>query len=135
MTKPTVAVVLFTYGGTDARRQYAHMCLASLLKHLRYDGPLRYHIADDGSPEGHAEALVSRLASYDYPITVTNAERGGYGRSYNLATQMVHQAADAVLAVEDDWELTRDLDLGPLVPALGEIGCIRLGYLGFTREG
>lgn len=98
------------------------------------------HIADDGSPPGHVEALRELAGGYPHLVSIgsTNAERGGYGRSYNLASQAVHPGTDYVLPLEDDWQLAADFDLDPLVAALEDpeagIGCIRLGYLGFTQR-
>lgn len=140
----TVAVVVLTYAQSpgSARAQYADTTVRALMKHLRWNGiidaeHIRFHIADDGSYPGHV-AHLTELAERMYHVTSTNAERGGYGHSFNLASQVVHPLADHFLMVEDDWELTRDLDLKPLVDAMDEdpggINCIRLGYLGFTQE-
>lgn len=149
--KLRVTIMLLTYTPTldHPRAEYARRTLTAALSYL-HPGPdvrLRLHIADDGSPEGHVEGLRA-LAGTLMPgieITTTNAQRGGYGHSYNLACQAVHDATDFVLALEDDWQLMRTLELTPLVNALTEsyrkvgsrpqdwIRCIRLGYLGFDR--
>lgn len=139
---PTVTVLLLTY--EDGERHTAARTLGALMDNMRYDGPLNLHVADDGSIPGHVDELLEIASSIPYfdQITSTNAERGGYGRSYNLATQVIHDTgADIVLPLEDDWELSRALDLGPLVESLdGQyrgggvlLECIRLGYLGFTN--
>jgi glycosyltransferase involved in cell wall biosynthesis len=131
-----IAVVLLTYARTD----YARATLESVLTNLVAPGygNLYVHIADDGSEPSHVEQLY-RLAAKHVPhgnISTSNSERGGYGRNFNLAMQTVHQCVDYVLPLEDDWQLTRPLDLLPLLNALdGSIGveCIRLGYLSFTQ--
>lgn len=126
-----VAAVLLTYAsGLDSPRHiYAMRTMEALQKHLKYSGEIHYHIADDGSPKEHVEKLLVKDA------TTTCSNRNGYGASYNAATQLLHVTYDYLLMVEDDWELTRELDLDPLVQALDEgIGCIRLGYLGWTQE-
>lgn len=137
MNYPDLAIVLLTYGGTAERQMYAERTLRTTLDRVHYSGDLFVHIADDGSPQVYRESLFD-LASAHTPnrVSVTNAERGGYGRNYNLATQVVHTFAEIVLPLEDDWELVTDLNLDPLVEALYDprIGCIRLGYLGFTRD-
>lgn len=97
------------------------------------------HIADDGSVDGHAERLCEIAGGYARVahVGMTNAERGGYGRSYNLASQEIHPSADIVLPLEDDWVLSRPLDINPLVETLvGALGieCIRMGYLGSTQR-
>jgi len=105
---------------------------------MRYSGPLHVHIADDGSIPGHVDALREIAGAYAHVQSVgsTNAERRGYGASYNLASQSIHTHHEIVIPIEDDWELSRDLDLDPLVETLTAgigIECIRLGYLGFTQ--
>lgn len=134
---PPLAIVLFTCNRPD----YARRTLRSALDGVQYRGPLHVHMADDGSPAADTDDLL-RLAG-GYPqvqaVSATNAERGGYGRSYNLATQHLHGALGdmgLVLALEDDWELLRPLDLDPLAVALADerLGCIRLGYVGYTQR-
>lgn len=127
----TLAVVMLTYvsSAKSPRHEYAKITAASLVKNLKYSGRIRWHIAHDGSPEDCVE---------EYPMilpTITNSNRRGYGASYNLATQILHDECDYLLMVEDDWELTRPLDLDPLVQALNDgLDCVRLGYLGWTQE-
>ena len=138
---PTVAIVLLTYEpGAPEPRGTAERTLRSTLDNIRYSGPLDVHIADDGSVEGHTAHLHALAGGYESVrnVGITNAERGGYGKSYNLAMQAVHASALILLPLEDDWELLRDLNLDPLVHALvdgfGGIECLRLGYIGFTQE-
>ena len=145
---PTVGVMLMTYD----RLETAQRTLSALHRHLQYDGPLHLHIADDGSPDVLTEAesatdqpltYVQALSDWDAELdpmwdsrSTTNVHRAGYGGSYNAATQAVHSVAEILLPLEDDWELTRDLDLNPLVQALQDprVNCIRLGYIGYTQR-
>ena len=134
----TVAVVLLTYGSSTERTEYALETLRSVTENLRFSGNLRLHIADDGSPPEHVAFLMDWAhVHWREEVSATDSDRGGYGANYNLATQVVHSYADYVLPLEDDWRLERPLDLDPLVAALdeGPMGCIRLGYLGYTRDG
>lgn len=139
---PRVCIVLLTY----RRTEYALMTLRAALANLRYDGPLFWHVADNGSPREHVDACLAEIRSlgWDASVTVAPNDRG-YGGSFNLATQYSHALADYVLVVEDDWQLTRPLDLAPLVAAMEAerelpfamagrqpIRCIRMGYLGIT---
>lgn len=137
MDWPTLSIMLLTYGGSPERREYAARTLRSTLDGLRYSGNLRVHIADDGSGDEHWRPLFDLAGGYPHVhgITVTDAHRGGYGMNYNLATQVIHRESEIVLPLEDDWELNGELYADPLVEALQDprIGCIRLGYLGFTR--
>jgi len=94
------------------------------------------HIASDGDDDEYLSALMFIANDFDLAfVTTTNSERSGYGANYNLATQVVHGFASHVLPLEDDWELTRDLDLDIFIQALDSLdaGCMRLGYLGYTQ--
>lgn len=142
-----ITVCLFTYAPSvdHARAGYARDTLQHALAFLTArNHDLTWHIADDGSDPAHVETLVNILEAHGQHPTYTNAERGGYGRSYNLATQALHAAGrDAILCLEDDWQLTGPLDLAQMAGALNDpdarwggrtpIGCIRMGYLGFTE--
>lgn len=134
-----LAIVLLTYGATPERHEYAMKTLDSTLRGISYEGAIHVHIADDGSPGSHRRALGELAQRYVdlHSIHYSNAERGGYGRNFNLAGQATHAYARYILPIEDDWELLRPLDLNPLADALEDerVGCIRLGYLGFTRDG
>lgn len=130
-----LAVCLLTY----ARTEYAIEALRSTVTLLSgYEGSLRVHIADDGSKVQHRGDLLmvaDDLVGYKN-ITSSDAMRGGYGKNVNLAMQALHDDVDAVLMLEDDWKLTRPLDVAPLLRALNSsigIECVRLGYLSFTQ--
>lgn len=136
MDWPTVCVILLTYEPGD--RKTAEPTLRSFIEHVEYSGAIDVHIADDGSLDGHVAMLREIAGSSEKVRNVgsTNAHRGGYGRSYNIATHEAHAAA-ILLPLEDDWTLTGPLNLDALVRTLLEapsaIECIRLGYLGFTQ--
>lgn len=139
---PAVCLIVLTYAPPEhpQRAIAAVNTLVAALNNIRYSGLLNVHIADDGSPEAHREKLREIAGGYDHvgTVGVTNTERGGYGASYNRATQAVHTGNEIVIPLEDDWRLTRDLDLDPLVATLLDddlgIRCIRLGYVGFTQQ-
>ncbi len=149
---PPITVALFTYAPSieSPRHEYARATLKSLINNLSYEGPLRWHIADDGSAPGHRETLMEGAPRL-LIASVSDSERRGYGASYNAMTQAVHRDdTDLVLCVEDDWLLSRPLDLTPLARSLQappfetrqfdgsmkahQLLCIRLGYLGWTNE-
>lgn len=130
-----VTIMLLTYKRLD----YAKATLKSALDNLLYSGEIAVHIADDGSGEEHVGELRNIAGGYKHVVAVgsSDSNRGGYGRNYNLATQQIHVSSDFILPLEDDWELCRELDLDPLCKVLTDapnIGCIRLGYLGFTDK-
>lgn len=143
----SVAVMFLTYAPSmdSPRVQYARTCMYRLLQNLTFrEGELSFHIADDGSPEEHSLYLQNMVVQAEYACSVSITEHMGYGGNYNRATQVIHPLVDIVLPVEDDWELIKPFDLSDLAMALahsyadhGElspeyIGCIRLGYLGWT---
>lgn len=133
-------LLLLTYAESmkSPRKDYAEKTLRSTLDNLKFSGPVSVHIADDGSPQEYRDWLVDIAGGYPQVqgVTVTNAERRGYGASYNLATQVVHTWADIVLPLEDDWMLPAPLSIDSHVETLTQdkIQCIRLGYLGFTKD-
>lgn len=129
-----LAVVLLTYG----RYEYAARTLRSTLDRLYTKFPICVHIASDGDDEEYVGKLRKIAGGYKEVegVVVTNSERGGYGRNVNLAMQVYHQHARWALMLEDDWELTRDLHIDGLLEVLDTaptIGCVRLGYAGFTQ--
>lgn len=130
-----IAVVLLTYNRLD----YARKTIASVAKNLKLPpgDEVWFHIADDGSEQEYRDNLWE-LAKKHWGdnVSMTNSERRGYGASYNAATQLVHDVADLILPLEDDWELVRKLDLTPIAAALRNdtFGCVRMGYIGTTQE-
>lgn len=135
MTNPRLGVILLTYD----RMQYARVALDALARHMVWRGELRIHIADDGSPGDYRGELIAQAIHLwpDACVTVTNTERRGYGASYNAATQVIHDLVDYILPLEDDWECLRsfraDRYAGVLAAPGGAVGCVRLGYLGYTQ--
>lgn len=142
---PRVAVCFLTYSpdADHARVGYARRCLLALLDQLKYrNGELLWHIADDGSFPGHLEALVDICRSRGVEPTVSNTGHLGYGANMNQATQVIHDIADVVMPIEEDWELVREFDISDFVDVLiqppedndNDINCIRLGYLGWSNK-
>lgn len=142
-----VAVNFLTYTPSmdHPRVKYAKECWKKLLLNLDYEGELLWHIADDGSPWEHVEDLKNLAWTYRQVIpTVSNSQHRGYGANMNMATQVIHPLADIVLPIEEDWELVRQFDISGLVKVLEQasqdygdpdyIGCIRLGYLGWSNR-
>lgn len=130
-----IAVVLLTARTKPEREQYAVATLKSLGR-LSYGGELRLYIADDGSGREYQQMLVDLAEVLGWQsVTVTDSGHIGYGANYNLVMREAHQWADYIMPIEDDWELTRDLELGCLEAPLrdGVFDSIRLGYIGYTQ--
>lgn len=127
----SLTIMLLTYN----RPYYAEKTLRSTLEHLKYDGFLQVHIADDGTPKEHyIDYLVNIAQDYGVEsITFSNSGHMGYGANYNLGCQTVHPRSDYILPLEDDWELIKDFDATPIIEALDLFGCIRAGYVGYSQ--
>jgi glycosyltransferase involved in cell wall biosynthesis len=120
----TVSVIMTTYN----RTAIAAKTLQSLVDHLLYPD-LRWIIADDGSDEGHLETLLDIVPN----AQVTQANRGGVGKSKNLALTLAFETSPYVLLTEDDWYLPEPLDLESHVQIMQDhpdVGMIRFGFLG-----
>lgn len=121
---------------------YAYRTLHCVLENLRVNNEaLALHIADD-TPDpvlgaSHVEVLVKQASEYIDKVTISHSGGKGYGANYNLAMQHVHTAdpTDFVLPLEDDWELLKPFDASVVMNMMRErnVGCTRLGYLGYTQ--
>lgn len=129
-----IGLLLLTYN----RREYAIETLRSALDNLKCSQPFMVHIADDGSGEPYREELRQIAGGYSNVVATgsTDSMRGGYGKNYNLATQVLHYHCDYVLPLEDDWRLQRELDLDAILSAFQDerVGCVRMGYIGWTQS-
>lgn len=127
MDWPRVAVLVITY----KRTELAARTIQGVLKNLVYPKEkLTWHIADDGSPNGHVPALSHLLDGYE--LTTSNTSRRGVGASMNLGASECLKRANYILWLEDDWELTTPFDLRPAIELLERnetIGMVRLAYI------
>lgn len=132
MDLPTLAIMTTTWAPDTevgiSRRASAEKAIRSWKKHLKYDGELRLHIADDGSLlPGYPDTLGKIWPG----ATVTRQERQGVGASLNNGFEAVISWETPVAAyLVDDWALTAPLDLTPWVRVLIEddsVGMVRLG--------
>lgn len=129
-----LGVILLTYNRFD----YAEATLRACLEHLKCgEFELQVHIASDGDTSEYVECLRQIAGGFPGVIAASqsNSERRGYGASYNLALQTVHARCEYTLPLEDDWVLQRPLDAQSIIAEMTEldIGCARLGYVGFTQ--
>lgn len=130
----SIAVIMTTYDdGSGKRTSVASRTLVSLFNYLKYPS-LNWIVADDGSQGDH---IASVCKSIPVEVQVTNAERGGVGKSKNLALREAFKVSPLVLLLEDDWELIKPLNLEKHAEVLlkhEDVGIIRLGYLGGTMD-
>lgn len=115
MSWPTVSILIMTYDRPKEIRQ----TINALRKHLKYNGTLLWHIADDGTPEPYLANI--RNDYRDLHMTATVTERKGFGANANKAYTFCLSHSDYVFFIEDDRPPIRDIDLNRAV-ALIESG-------------
>lgn len=123
-----IVIILQTYKRTDC----ALPTIVAACQHLKYSGDLLWYVADDGSPPEHVEAVVTTLSRCEAQIAGVHNERLLYGGNCNKAWDAASSIGALTFWLEDDWVLTRDVDLYPYAALLMEradIGMVRLGYL------
>lgn len=135
MSLPPITIVMTTYfppGEIGARRaEAAAETLTTWVEHLRYDGELHLHIADDGSDRKHFLKLPTNHTRHFSSLYGSSQERHGVGASLNAGCRAAFKASPDGLALYavDDWTLTAPLDLTLWAQLIGPagIGCLRLG--------
>ena len=118
-----ITVILQTWQRTD----YALRTIAAARELLHYDGELVWYLADDGSDTRHWHAVIDAC---DHPAG--HSMRRGYGGNANAAWNAADVTSALSFFLEDDFVLTRPLDLTPHAYALmdsDELGMVRLGYI------
>lgn len=125
MDWPPVTVLIVTYD----RPREIRLVIDALRRHLNYPGKLRWHLADDSSPDGYVTQLKRDYPKLGFSVTVT--DRKGWGANVNKA--MVYawdKHSDFVFLCEDDYVAKRPIDLRSGVAVLAAdkaIGLIRYG--------
>jgi len=120
-----ITVILQTF----KRTSYALQTIAAARELLHYDGPLRWYVADDGSPLTHVFEVLHAL-----PDAGHHSLRRGYGWNANAAWDAAQ--SDLTFWLEDDFVLNQPLDLTPHAYALMDsdaLGMVRLGYINPER--
>lgn len=123
MSDAPITVILQTFARTD----YALATIAAAKANLRYSD-LRWYVADDGSEQGHVDAVLQAIG----PVVGFHSERTSYGRNTNRAIAAAMEISPLYLPLEDDWILQEPLDLwcyADLLLTTADIGMVRLGYL------
>lgn len=123
---PPIAVLLITY----RRTEQALRTIAGARRNVQYPGAFHWHIADDGSPQQHLDAIAEALEGQQ--VTWSNSKRQGVGRSMNLGMEECLKHSDYILWLEDDWECQQPFDLEPCQRLLHDderLGMVRLGYI------
>jgi len=134
---PLIVVILLTRAteATPERTDYALRTVRAFLANARYPD-LAWYIADGGSPEPHRAALREALAGQ--VVIGEHHDLGNYGADANKAWHIAHEHADLTFFLEDDWELSQELQLAPYAELLDQLpnyGMVRLGYLNLNMRG
>lgn len=132
---PEVVVMLVTYNRPSEFRY----TFGALYHHLKYSGPLRWVICDDGSENIRAtiDAINIRFPDVQFQLSETN--RKGWGANVNAGVRQF--APDSYVYVnEDDFVAQRDINLDTAVMVLEkeqDIGIIRydgIAYIDLTLD-
>lgn len=125
---PALAINIVTYNRVETLRN----TLARLKRHLWYEGPQHYVVADDGSDDGTQAMLME-----EYPdVQLVQSSRVGLGANTNAGLRASLAVADYVLQLQDDLHLLTTLDLHPHIVQLKDdptCGFIRLWGVGGHR--
>lgn len=109
----TILMTTWLPDGRDGERRldFLTRALTSWYEHLRYDGNLLLHVADDGTRDdlwSHMMSVINTIWGEER-VSWSKQERRGVGASLNLGVN-VHRDT-LILHAVDDWELFSDLNL------------------------
>ncbi len=131
---PPITIVVTTYfppGDVGERRQAAAVeTVRTWEDHMKYDGDIRIHIADDGSGDLWFEQTIADVLMQRGAVAQTRQHRHGVGASLNAGFREAFKRSPLVLYAVDDWQLSAEFDLTPWAELLmrdREIGMMRLG--------
>jgi hypothetical protein len=121
-----LVVILQTY----QRTEYALRTVRSFVEKANYPQVV-WFIADDGSQKEHVDQIASLLHTLGQTIVGMQNKKQGYGGNSNDAWFHADTISPLSFWLEDDWELTRPVNLIPYVETCLEpdVGMVRLGYL------
>lgn len=118
---PLVTICIITYN----RPREIKATISALRTHFHYEGPVAWHIADDGSPHGYIGEILNEF--HDMAFTHTDTQRKGWGCNANAALHFLRDKP-YVFFIEDDYVAKRDLDITSgvaLMESDKDIGLIR----------
>jgi glycosyltransferase involved in cell wall biosynthesis len=117
---PTIAVLIVTFD----RPEEIRVTIRSLQQRLKYSGPLKWYVADDGSPDGYTQAIQK-----DFPelsIVASMTHRKGWGSNVNVGMRTC-APAEYIYLNEDDYVAATDVDLasGVALMRASDVGLVR----------
>lgn len=126
MLLPDLVVLFITYN----RPEYAWDSLRQSLSNLKYDGQIKYYLADAGSPDGQHDRHKTLLEVFGV-LLGEHSETLTPGANWNRAIK-AFEDKPVYLRLEDDFILREPIDVTPYVQLLLEnesVGMVRLGLL------
>lgn len=127
MELPPITYCICTY----KRPWYAVMTIQMIIGLVGYGGPIRFHIADGGSPQEDIDYY--KMLTKDYPTTVSVTNNLS-----DMVNSCAHASEELWVVALDDFMPNRRIDLIPDVRLLlqhPEIGAIRMGRMAFWGNG
>lgn len=121
MICPDITILLVTWNRPVEIRKTVY----GLVKHIRYDGNIKWHLADDNSPDSYVYDIIHEfrfIPEWSYSIT----DRKGWGANVNQALKGIE--TEYVFLIEDDYVCNTDLDFNAGVEVLesqSDVVCIR----------
>lgn len=115
-----ITVLIVTWNRLSEIKQ----TIRGLWKNVRFSGNLRFHIADDGSPEGYIESIISEFPYINFSTSVVS--RGGWGKNVNTALKQIE--SPYVFLIEDDYVCRKPVNFDDGIGVLesqSNIVCIR----------
>lgn len=113
-----VATTWLPPGKEDRRLKDFTLAMATWWAHLKYDGVINLHVADDGTlPEWYEklQQVVETVWRGKGSITHSQQDRHGVGASLNAGLAEAFKTSPYVLYAVDDWQLLELLDLNPWI--------------------
>lgn len=127
MIWPELTIGICTY----KRPEYAAFTLNVLNSWIHYDGPLKFHISDGGSPQEEIDTY--KLILRDRPVTVDVTSNLA-----DMVNSCVMHSGEYFLIMVDDFVLRHPLNINPDVhllmehPEIGDVRMQRMSYWGPT---
>lgn len=129
MDWPTVGVLIVTWNRPNEIRR----TIQGLQQHLKYEGKLQWHLADDNTGGDYVKKLCRDFPACSFTHTIT--DRKGWGANVNAALKYLNKLS-CIFLCEDDYLALRDIDLTrgvALMTTQKRIGLVR--YDGIAAHG
>jgi glycosyltransferase involved in cell wall biosynthesis len=121
---PNLAIVVVTYNRVAVLLETLHR----LREYVRYNGEIKYCIADDGSTDG-TQPMIGEWLPDATDIGIVQSNRVGLGANTNAGLLAAWEYSPIVLQLQDDMQLQSPLNLDAHVQKLVDdesAGFIRL---------